>query len=101
MHPQAENSQRSHLFGSRKFRLPIFSRLKKIDRSQLFIVAIGLFTALIFSQNMSTASAASAPSCANYVGLGGTPGPTTNQAGHGCVIIIATSCIFHLSIGCL
>ena len=87
MNPEAENSRRSHLYGSRKFRLPIFSRLKKFVRSRLFLVAIGLFTALIFSQNTSSAMAATAPSCANYVGLGGTPGSTTNQAGHGCVII--------------
>ncbi len=87
MHPEAKISWWSHLFGSRDFGLPIFSRLKKNDRSRLFLVAIGLFTALIFSQNTSSAMAASSPSCANYVGLGGTPGSTTNQAGHGCVII--------------
>ena len=87
MHPEAKNSRRSHLFGSWDFGLPILGRVKKNDRSKMFIFGIGVFTALFFSQIVPSATSATAPACANGVGLGGAPGVSTNQAGHGCVII--------------
>ena len=64
-------------------------RPKRVEKF-LLPIFIGIVFSL-FSQTSITAPAEAAPqsspSCASGVGVGGTPGVTTNQAGHGCVII--------------
>jgi len=46
MRAQAENSQRSHLFGSHEFCLSIFRRLKKIALFLSMILLTNLFISL-------------------------------------------------------
>lgn len=64
-------------------------RPKRVEKF-LLPIFIGIVFSL-FSQTSITAPAEAAPqsspSCASGVGVGGTAGASTNQAGHGCVII--------------
>ena len=69
MHPEAENSRRSHLFGSRDSGLPIFGRVKKI--------ALVLSTVLVTSLFVSIPTPANAAACV----------PTSTTASNGETIL--------------
>jgi uncharacterized repeat protein (TIGR02543 family) len=52
-----------------------------------FVIATLISGLLVSIPVPANASALSTPNCSLRVGLGGTPGVGTNQAGHGCVVI--------------